>query len=294
MSDRLDKVILEQYPSLSRSRIKNLIEDGHILVNGNKQKAGYIVKDTDTIDVDIPEDKPLEVVAQDINIDIVYEDQDLLVINKPQGMVVHPANGNHEGTLVNALLYHIKDLSSINGVVRPGIVHRLDKDTSGLMVVAKNDTSHKKLAEQIATKKCKRIYHAIVHFAPRQDSGEVITNIGRHPSDRKRMAVLTDGGRLAHTLYKALDRNGQYTYMEYELKTGRTHQIRVHSAYLGIPVVGDKVYGIKEKYNLNGQLLHAKRLEFYHPTTNEYMQFEVPLPEYFEKFMNSVNLKYDK
>ena len=288
---RLDKAVLVLRPDISRSHIKTLIENGEITVNGKKQKAGYALKSNDEIIFNIEEAKPLEVIAQDIPLDIVYEDEDLVVINKPQGMVVHPANGNEDGTLVNALLYNIKDLSGINGVIRPGIVHRLDKNTSGLLVVAKNDTAHRSLAEQIKNKTCKRIYHAIVHNAPKEDKGEVVTNFGRSVADRKKMAVLKEGGRVADTLYRVLERLGKYTYMEYELKTGRTHQIRVHSAYLGIPIVGDKTYGVKEKFNLQGQLLHAKKIEFYHPRTNEYMSFETPLPDYFEKFLNLLRTK---
>ncbi len=288
---RLDKAVLLLHPEISRSHIKTLIESGEITVNGVKQKAGYMLKSTDDISVCIKEARPLEVIAQDITLDIVYEDEDLVVVNKPQGMVVHPANGNEDGTLVNALLYNVKDLSGINGVIRPGIVHRLDKDTSGLLVVAKNDNAHRSLAEQIKNKTCKRIYHAIVHNAPKEDKGEVVTNFGRSVTDRKKMSVLKEGGRVADTLYCVIERLGKYTYMEYELKTGRTHQIRVHSAYLGIPIVGDKTYGVKEKFNLQGQLLHAKKIEFYHPRTNEYMSFEVPLPDYFEKFLNLLRTK---
>lgn len=289
---RLDKAVLEIYSDMSRSHIKTLIESGHILVNGKTQKAGYIIKQEDVIDINIPMVRSLDVVPQDIPIDIVYEDNDVVVVNKPQGMVVHPANGNEDGTLVNALLYHVKDLSGINGVMRPGIVHRLDKDTSGLIIIAKNDNAHKNLAKQIESKECKRFYHAIVHNAPKNDSGEIKTCFGRSTSDRKKMAVLKDGGRIAHTLYNVIQRFGPYTYMEYELKTGRTHQIRVHSAYMGLPIVGDKTYGVKEKYNLSGQLLHAKKIIFTHPTTGECMCFEIELPNYFKKFLTQLEIKY--
>lgn len=288
---RLDKAVLDMHPEISRSHIKTLIQNGDILVNNTKQKAGYIIRNNDEITVQIPKVKPLEVKAENISLDIVYEDNDLAIINKPQGMVVHPANGNENGTLVNALLYNIKDLSGINGVIRPGIVHRLDKDTSGLLIIAKNDLAHKNLAKQIETKQCKRIYHAIVHNAPKEDVGEIITNYGRHPTDRKKMAVLESSNRVAHTKYTVLERLGQFTYMEFELKTGRTHQIRVHCAYMGIPIVGDKTYGVKEKFKFEGQLLHAKKIEFTHPSTGEYMSFEVELPDYFEKFLNLLRLK---
>ena len=281
-SKRIDLFLNEEL-DLSRSYVKTLIEKQNVLVNDSVcKKAGYIIKDKDIINVSIPEAEILNLEPENIPIDIVYEDDDLAVINKPQGLVVHPAPGSLNHTLVNALMYHLKNLSDINGVIRPGIVHRLDKDTSGLLVIAKNNEAHLNLQEQIATKAAKRYYVALVDGVVKQDEGVINTLIDRSKKDRKMMAVSNDSGRIAITHYKVLERFPKYTFMEYELKTGRTHQIRVHAKYLGHPVVGDPVYGIKkQKFSLDGQLLHAGKLELVHPTTKQKMKFEAPLPEDF-------------
>ncbi|MDE5756517.1 MAG: RluA family pseudouridine synthase, partial [Clostridia bacterium] len=262
---RLD-VYLGARSQESRSHIKNLIEKGKVLVNGSAKKAGQILKVGDEITLIPQEIRQLDLTPQNIPIDIVYEDDDIAVINKAQGMVVHPASGSYDNTLVNALLYHLKSLSSINGVVRPGIVHRLDKDTSGLLVVAKNDFAHISLQEQIATKSAKRYYYALVDGVIKADDGVIHTYIDRSAKDRKLMAVSrNNSGREAITLYKVIERFSKYTFVEYELKTGRTHQIRVHSKHIGHTVVGDMQYGGSNKFNLNGQLLHAHKLVLTHP-----------------------------
>ncbi len=285
---RID-IYLNEELDISRSYVKNLIEDQHILVNSNSiKKAGYIVKENDVIEASIPEAEVLNVEPEDIPIDIVYEDDDLAVINKPQGMVVHPAPGSYSHTLVNALLFHLKNLSDINGVIRPGIVHRLDKDTSGLLVVAKNNEAHIDLQEQIASKSAKRFYTALVDGVVTKDSGNITTLIDRSTKDRKMMAVSQSKGRIAITNYKVIERFPHYTLMEYELKTGRTHQIRVHSKHIGHPIVGDPVYGGSNKFNLNGQLLHAFKLEFTHPRTKEHMSFTAPIPEYFQQVLDKL------
>lgn len=287
---RLDFFLQEQNTEHTRSFFKNLIEDEKVLVNNKKVKAGYSLKLCDEISLDeLP--KPLtNAEPEDIKLDIVYEDEDFAVINKPQGMVVHPAVKNTTGTLVNALLYNIKDLSGINGVLRPGIVHRLDKDTSGLIVIAKNDFAHTSLANQIATKTCRRIYRCVVNGNVKTDSGEIVTNIGRDPKNRLKMAVVpSNTGKIAISKYKVLEYYKGYTYMEWELKTGRTHQIRVHSTYLKNPIVGDKLYNpIKSKFALDGQLLHAYKLILNHPRTNEEMEFTAELPDYFMRVLNSL------
>ena len=288
---RID-IFLNEELDLSRSYIKTLIEKQNILVNSQEiKKAGYIVKDKDVISITIPEAEILNLEPENIDIDIIYEDDDFAVINKPQGMVVHPAPGAYEHTLVNALLYHLKNLSDINGVVRPGIVHRLDKDTSGLIVVAKNNEAHLDLQEQIATKAAKRYYKALVDGNVKKDEGVINTLIDRSKKDRKMMAVSNDTGRIAITHFKVLERFRNYTFMEYELKTGRTHQIRVHSKFIGHPVVGDPVYGGSNKFNLNGQLLHAFKLELTHPRTKEHMEFFAPLPKYFEDVLDKLREK---
>ena len=287
---RLDIYLQELNPDHTRSFFKNLIDDEKILVNDKKVKAGYNLRLGDMVSIDeLP--KPLTTAeAEDIKLDIVYQDQDFAVINKPQGMVVHPAVKNTTGTLVNALLFNIKDLSGINGVLRPGIVHRLDKDTSGLIVIAKNDFAHTNLANQISTKTCRRIYRCIVNGLVKESSGEIVTNIGRDPKNRLKMAVVPkDLGKVAISQYRVLDYFKGYTYMEWELKTGRTHQIRVHSTYLKNPIVGDKLYNpLKPKFSLNGQLLHAYKLVLNHPRTGELMEFTAELPDYFTKVLNSL------
>lgn len=289
---RLDRYLQSLYPEHTRSHIKHWIEDGVVLVNGKSVKAGYLLKGTDNVELGEIEERVLSTKPQDIPIDIVYEDEDIAIINKPQGLVVHPAVGNYDGTLVNALLFRLKNLSSINGVVRPGIVHRLDKDTSGLMVVAKNDKAHTKLAEQISSKECRRIYWALVDGIVKED-GEIITNIGRDEKNRLKMAVVDEGkGKIAHTMYRVLRVYEGYTLMEFELKTGRTHQIRVHSTYLHHPIVGDPLYNSKKsKFNLNGQLLHAKKLILTHPSSGKELVFESDLPEYFKDVLNKLSEK---
>ena len=286
---RID-VFLSEQAEITRSYVKNLIDEGNVIVNEKPiTKAGYSTKIGDKITLTIQDSKELNLEPENIPLDIVYEDDDIAVINKPQGMVVHPAPGANEGTLVNALLYNLKSLSSINGIVRPGIVHRIDKNTSGLLVVAKNDFSHLELQKEIQTKEAKRYYVALVDGNVKQDEGVIETLIDRSQKDRKKMAVSLNSGRNAITLFKVKKRYGQYTLMEYELKTGRTHQIRVHSKYIGHPIVGDDVYNGSNKFSLNGQLLHAYKLVLRHPRTNEIMQFNAPYPEYFTKVLNKLD-----
>lgn len=289
---RIDSYLAAAYPEYSRSFIKNLILKNLIVVNEKPAKADTRLKVGDVIRMEIPEAQELEIVAQDIPIEIIYQDKDIAVINKPQGMVTHPAVGNYDGTLVNAILFHIKDLSGINGEIRPGIVHRLDKDTSGLLVIAKNDAAHKNLSEQIAQKRANRVYRAIVFGNVQKDEGTISTFIDRDPRDRKKMAV-TRTGRVCITHYRVLKRYLSYTYVECTLETGRTHQIRVHMKYLGYPVVGDKLYTKKkDRFGLKGQLLHAYKLGLYHPVTNEYMEFFAPLPEHFQKVLDYLEKNY--
>ena len=285
---RLDVFCAANLPELTRSHLQRLIAQGSVTLNGKQAKASKEVTEEDVVIVCPPEPVPLCIPAEPIPLDIVYEDADLLVVNKQQGLTVHPANGVYSGTLVNALLFRVKDLSGINGVLRPGIVHRLDKNTSGLMLVAKNDLAHRSVAEQSATKQCKRVYWALLEGILKSDAGMVDAPIARSPSDRKKMAVV-EGGKQAVSLYRVLKRYAEYTLCEFELKTGRTHQIRVHARYLGHPVVGDDVYGYqKQKFKLNGQLLHSKRISFRQPTTGELLSFEAPLPDYFEKVLKSL------
>ena len=282
-SIRIDKFIASKLEGVTRSHIQKLIDDGCITVDGKSVKSNHKLKIGQSIDVALPEAKQLDVVAEDIALDIVYEDEHMLVVNKPQNMVVHPAAGNYEGTLVNALMHHCGDsLSGINGVIRPGIVHRIDKDTSGLLLVAKDDATHIGLSEQIKEHSLTRKYIAIVHGNFKNDEGTVDAPIGRHPTDRKRMCITEKNSKNAVTHYRVLQRFMEYTLVECKLETGRTHQIRVHMASLGHPVMGDKTYGVKkEKYNLSGQLLHAKIVGFIHPITKEYMEFETDIPESF-------------
>lgn len=285
--ERLDKFISLNC-DLTRSRIKNLIDEGRVLVNSKIEKASYCVRTGDNISIDVPEPKKLSLEPQNIDLDIVYQDDYFAVINKPQGMVVHPGGGSYDNTLVNALLYQLKSLSSINGVIRPGIVHRLDKNTSGLLVVAKNDEAHLNLQKQIANKDAKRYYKALVDGVVKQDDGVIKTFIDRSHTDRKKMAV-SKSGREAVTFYKVLQRYRNYTLVEYELKTGRTHQIRVHSKYINHCVVGDDVYGGSNKFNLEGQLLHAYKLVLTHPKTQEIMVFEAELPDYFKSVLQEID-----
>lgn len=289
---RLDVFVAEN-GGLSRSHAQKLIENGSVSVDGKVvTKAASDVKQDSVVTAVLPDETELNIPAQDIPIDVVYEDSDLAVINKQQGLTVHPANGVYTGTLVNALLYRIKDLSGINGVLRPGIVHRLDKDTSGLLVVAKNDRAHIELQKQIQSKQCRRIYLALLEGVVKEDNGVVNAPIGRSLSDRKKMDVVADG-RNAETHFEVVERYSKYTLVRFELKTGRTHQIRVHAAKCMLhPVVGDKTYGYKNcRFNLNGQLLHAQTLAFTHPSTGEPMRFSAPLPDYFERVLNTLRNK---
>lgn len=285
-SVRLDKFIADN-SEISRSFAARLAEEGRICVNGKRAEKKAKVKCGDVIYISVPEPELLEAVPQNIPIDIVYEDDCLIVVNKPQGMVVHPAPGNPDGTLVNGLLYHCK-LSGINGVIRPGIVHRIDKDTSGLLVVAKTNEAHESLSAQLKERKAMRKYNCIVNGNIKEDFGTVNKPIGRHPTDRKKMAV-TEGGREAITHFSVLERFGQYTLVECTLETGRTHQIRVHMASLGHSIVGDPVYGIKkEHFKTNGQILHAKTIGFVHPKTGELMSFDSELPDYFKQLLGKL------
>ena len=279
---RLDKYLSDKLEDMTRSYLKKLISDDKaVLVNGNPAKPNYKLKPGDIIELAVPEPIELEIKAENISLDIVYEDNDMLVVNKPQGMVVHPAAGNYTGTLVNALLYHCGDsLSGINGEKRPGIVHRIDKDTSGLLLVAKNDNAHQKLSSQIKEHSLTRAYKALVHGNIKQDSGRIDAPIGRHPSDRKKMTITDKNSREAVTNFRVLERYGRYTFVECILETGRTHQIRVHMSKN--PIVGDKTYGVKkEEFNLTGQLLHAYKVGFIHPVSGEYMEFVSELPDYY-------------
>ncbi len=277
--ERLDVFLTKHITVLSRSHIQKLITDGQVLVNGKQVKANYKVEQNDDIAVIILEVKQVELIPEDIPLNILYEDADIIVINKSRGMVVHPAAGTSSGTLVNALLKHCKDLSGINGVARPGIVHRLDKDTSGVMVVAKNDQAHLHLAEQIKNRTASRRYLAIIHGNIKEDSGLINAPIGRHPVERKKMAVVLANSKEAVTKFAVIERFGNYTLVECKLLTGRTHQIRVHMAYIGHPVVGDPKYGPeKQHFNIAGQALHSKELTLIHPGTEKRMVFTAPLP----------------
>lgn len=291
-SKRLDVFLSEKIEDATRSYIKTLIDDGKITVNLAKVKAGYKLKIGDSIDVEIVEKKLENIVAEDIPLDIVYEDDDIIIVNKPKGMVVHPANGNYTGTMVNSLMNSHKDnLSSINGVIRPGIVHRIDKDTSGILVVAKNDNAHKKLSEQFKVHSIKRKYIALVKGIIKEDKLTIDRPIGRSIKDRKKMAVTEKNSRRAITHISVLKRfySSNVTLIEAELETGRTHQIRVHMAYLHHPLVGDEVYGKKDsKFKVNGQMLHAKYLGFIHPTSGKFVEFDSPLPEYFSSILMSL------
>ncbi len=286
--DRLDTAVSDNLTDISRARCQKLIKDGAVWLNGKIEKASKTVREGDIAEVLIPELKPVELLPQNIPLDIIWQDENMAVINKQQGLTVHPANGVYTDTLVNALLYHIKDLSGINGDIRPGIVHRLDKDTSGLMVVAKNDVAHRSLAEQISTKTCRRIYYALVEGVVKNDNGFVEKPIGRSKSDRKKMGIVPDG-KYAKTFYTVVERFEKNTLVRFELTTGRTHQIRVHTQYLGHPVVGDKTYGYKnQRFDLAGQLLHSKEIRFVHPVSGEQMSFECDLPDYFANVLSKL------
>lgn len=291
---RLDKYISLIYPDLSRSFFQKLIKDQLVLVNDEIKKANYTVKIDDVVSVLIPDAVETAIIPEDIPLDILYEDDDVLVVNKPKGMVVHPSAGHASGTLVNAVLYHCKDsLSGINGEIRPGIVHRIDMDTTGSLIICKNDESHISIAQQIKEHSCNRIYEAIVFGNLKEDEGTIEGAIGRHPQDRKKMSINEKNGKPAVTHYKVLERFGNYTYVAFKLETGRTHQIRVHMQSIGHPILGDSLYatGKTQFKNLQGQTLHAKKIGFVHPRTGEYMEFDAPLPEYFEKLLSNFRLK---
>jgi len=290
MDLRLDIFLSDEFDDLSRSMIQKLVSEGNVLVNQKTVNKNYRLKAKDTIIVTVPNPKPLEVLPRDIPLDIIFEDNEVIVINKPQNMVVHPAAGHLDDTLVNALLFHCgNNLSGINGVLRPGIVHRIDKDTSGILVAAKTNKAHQFLAFQLAEHSMKRIYNAIVYNNFKEDYGVVDKPIGRHPIDRKKMAVTEKNSKRAVTHYKVLKRMGRFNLIELRLETGRTHQIRVHMAYIGHPLLGDLVYGPKKQpFDLQGQVLHAGVLGFIHPSTKEYMEFESPLPEYFERLIETL------
>ena len=286
---RLDKVITMLNPELSRSMIQKMLDDGNILVNGKQEKASYKTKLNDKIEVEEVIAKEIEIKAQDIPVDVIYEDTDIIVVNKPKGMVVHPANGNPDGTLVNAIMNICKDsLSGIGGEIRPGIVHRIDKDTSGLLIIAKNDKAHINLSEQIKNREITKKYVALARGVIKENNATIDMPIGRSDKDRKKMAVRKDG-KNAVTHFEVIKRYNGYTYLDIKIDTGRTHQIRVHLAEIGYPIVGDGVYSNgKNPFGVEGQMLHAKSLEFKHPKTGETLKLEAPLPEYFEEVLNEL------
>lgn len=290
---RIDRLLAERFPELTRSYIQKMIKDGAVLVNHVTVRASYKAVDGDQIELMLPEPEPLEVEPEDIPLDILYEDADLLVVNKPKGMVVHPAAGHYSGTLVNAVLYHCGDsLSGINGVLRPGIVHRIDQNTTGSLIICKNDRAHQSIAAQLKEHSITRKYRAIVHGRLTED-GTVHTTIGRHPQNRKLMAVNAPNGKDAITHYRILETFDRFTYIECQLETGRTHQIRVHMKSIGHPILGDDVYGpAKCPFSgMKGQTLHAMTIGFIHPSTEGYMEFEAPLPEYFERLLEKLRRK---
>lgn len=287
MDERIDKFLSAQLPEQSRSYLQKIIKEGSVLVNGSPVKASYRMDDQDEVTIDLPELKEPEIEAENIPLDILYEDDDLLMVNKPKGMVVHPSAGHTTGTLVNAVMYHCKeDLSGINGVMRPGIVHRIDKDTTGVLVICKNDKAHNFVAEQLKEHSITRKYRAIVNGVIKEDEGTVNAPIGRHPTERKKMAINEKNGKHAVTHYRVLEHFANHTYIECQLETGRTHQIRVHMASLHHPLLGDTVYGSqKNPYHLEGQTLHAMVLGLIHPSTGSYLEVTAPLPEYFQKLL---------
>lgn len=288
---RIDKYLSLIYENYSRSFFQKLIKSGYVTANDKVIKANYVVQFDDLVSISFPENKETTIQAENIPIDILYEDDDLLVVNKPKGMVVHPSAGHYSGTLVNAIMFHCKDsLSGINGEIRPGIVHRIDMNTTGSLIVCKNDESHVCIAEQIKDHSCNRIYEGIVIGNPTNDEGTIEGPIGRHPVDRKKMAINEKNGKPAITHYKVLERFNGYCYVQFKLETGRTHQIRVHMSSIGHPLLGDDVYGgNSNKFkHLEGQSLHAKNIGFVHPKTKEYMEFSAPLPDYFVKLLSSL------
>jgi 23S rRNA pseudouridine1911/1915/1917 synthase len=287
-NDRIDKVVSAFNSDWSRTQVQSWIKDGNIKVNGNNVKTNYKVNIGDHIHIDIPEPQALDVIPEEMNLDVYYEDADVLVVNKPKGMVVHPAPGHVSGTLVNGLMAHCKDLSGINGVLRPGIVHRIDKDTSGLLMVAKNDVAHESLVNQLVEKSVTRKYKALVHGVIPHDQGTIDAPIGRDKKDRQSMTVTDENSKDAVTHFNVLERFKDFTFVECQLETGRTHQIRVHMKYIGYPLAGDPKYGPKKTLDLDGQALHAGLLGFVHPRTNEYLEFESPLPAYFEELLEKL------
>ncbi len=284
-SERIDKFVAEINSEWSRSQVQQWIKDAVVTVNGKSVKGNYKVKGNDEITVTIPEPEELDIQPEDMNLEVYYEDADVLVVNKPRGMVVHPAPGHTKGTLVNGLMHHCTDLSGINGVMRPGIVHRIDKDTSGLLMVAKNDVAHESLVNQLVAKTVTRRYKAIVHGVIPHDKGTIDAPIGRDKKERQSMTV-DENGKNAVTHFQVLERFKDFTLVECRLETGRTHQIRVHMKYIGYPLAGDPKYGPKKTLDMNGQALHAGILGFDHPRTDEYIEFEAPIPEVFEEALN--------
>lgn len=291
---RIDKYLSETFPELSRTYIQKLIKDGCVLLNGKNIKPNCKLICNDIVSVTFPKPSVPDIIPENIPIEIVYDDDDIIVINKPKNMVVHPAPGHYTGTLVNSLIYHFVDnLSGINGVMRPGIVHRIDKDTTGLLIVCKNDFSHRNIAEQLSKHSINRKYHAIVCGVIKEDYGTVDKNIGRNSNDRKKMAVVNDKtGKRAVTHYKVLKRYKGYTYIECSLETGRTHQIRVHMSYIGHPILGDTIYGYsKQPFKTEGQVLHAKSIGIIHPSTGKYIEFDSEVPEYFKNILRILDNK---
>lgn len=289
--ERLDKYVSMLFTEQSRSFFQKLIKEGHVTVNDQIEKANFRLKMDDLVKVEIPDAVETQILPENIPIDILYEDDNLLVVNKPKGMVVHPSAGHYSGTLVNAIMYHCKNsLSGINGEIRPGIVHRIDMDTTGSLIVCKNDESHVSIAEQIKVHSVNRRYRGIVYGSVKEDKGTIHAPIGRHPIDRKKMAINEKNGKDAITHFKVLERFANYTYMEFKLETGRTHQIRVHMASIGHPLLGDTLYSNgKSPYKLQGQTLHAMTIGFEHPKTKEYIEISAPLPEYFEKILRDLS-----
>ena len=284
--ERVDKYLTMLMDSLSRSYLQKLLKESHVTVGGQPVKANYRIKTEDAVRVLLPPLITPDILPENIPLDVLYEDEDVIVVNKPKGMVVHPAPGHYSGTLVNALLYHCHNLSGINGVLRPGIVHRIDKDTTGSIIACKNDAAHASIAEQLKEHSIVRKYHAIVCGKLPESEGTIHTRIGRHPTDRKKMAVVREGGKDAITHYRVLQQFEKYTYVECILETGRTHQIRVHMASIGHPLLGDEIYGTPSKqYKLQGQCLHAKILGFSHPSTGKYIETDASLPGYFEHLL---------
>lgn len=293
-SDRLDAFIANELDNVSRTYIQKLIKDGRIEVNGSLKKAKYLVQEGDRISIDLPETKKIEILPEDISIDIIYEDEDIVVVNKPQGMVVHPAPGNYSGTLVNSLLYHVDSLSYTNDMTRPGIVHRLDKDTSGVLVVAKNDSSHISLVNQLKERSVYREYIALVHDVIKENSGTIDKPIGRDPKNRKKMTVIETNSKEAITDFQVLKRYDKYTLIKLQLQTGRTHQIRVHFSHINHPVVGDPVYSNrKNNFKLDMQLLHARKIGFIHPRTGEAVEFQCDPPHVFKTIIKKLDNRGD-